>query len=514
MVPGNPKRVLGIGKRECVSKAKGVYGNMANLTKEKAPAAPGMKSLPLHHCIITVLLMIVVGMIPPIAPITPYGMKIIGILVGIVYGMSTVDVLWTAICAILGMGLAAGNVASVVSSALGSTLVWGIIMVMIILYAMQTEKVTDFFANWIISRKVLHGRPWLFSFAILLGISILAMVSPIATMLLFWDIIYAACDRVGIQRNSPWGQCMIFGSCFAAGSGILYLPVIANGMVVANLYLGAMGQPIDAMRYVITMVPLVAIGIIIYVLLCKFVLRIDVSALKDLDDSIINKEALKVNARQKLVMISVVALVVILLAGSVLPASWPVTTFIKQMDLFGLGAIVVMLFACVKLDGRPIIQIQEAASKGIIWSMVIMTALIAPLGSALTSPDAGITELVQSFLAPMLEGKPGWILVAVVVVFGVILTNLAQNLVIMSLILPIVVAMSATMDLNIAAITILLAIATHYAFVLPSACPAAGMMFSNPYLKPTFAYKVGVLCMVVCTIFILTVGYVWVNLVF
>lgn len=486
---------------------------MAKLTNS-APAAPGVKDLPLHHCIITVLLMIVVGMIPPIAPITAYGMKIIGILVGIVYGMSTVDVLWTAICAILGMGLAAGNVVSVVASALGSTLVWGIIMVLILLYAMQTEHVTDFFANWIISRKVLQGRPWLFSFAILVGISILAMVSPIASMLLFWDIVYAACDQVGIERNSPWAQCMIFGSCFAAGSGILYLPVLANGMVVANMYLGMMGEPINTMKYVLSMVPLVLIGIVIYVLLCKFVLRIDVSALKDLDDSIVNKEALKVNARQKMVMISVVALVVILLAGSVMPASWAVTGLIKNLDLFGLGAIVVLLFAVIKIDGRPIIRIQEAASKGVIWSMVIMTALIAPLGSALTSPDAGITALINSFLAPILEGKPAWILVAVVCIFGAILTNLAQNLVIMSIILPIVVAMASTMSINIPAVTILLALATHYAFVLPSACPAAGMMFANPNLKPTFAYKTGLLCLVVCVIFVLTLGYLWVNLIF
>ena len=255
--------------------------------------APQSKSVKLVHCIITIALMVLVGLIPPIAPITPYGMKILGILVGIVYGMSTVDVLWTAICAILAMGIAAGNIAGVVANALGSTLVWGIIMVLVLLYVMQSEKVTDFFANWIISRKVLQGRPWLFSFAILLGISILAVVSPIASMLLFWDIIYSACDQVGIERNSSWAQCMIFGSCFAAGSGILYLPVLANGMVVSNMYLGMMGEPINAAKYVASMIPLVIIGIILYILVCKFILRIDISALKNLDDSIVDKNALK-----------------------------------------------------------------------------------------------------------------------------------------------------------------------------------------------------------------------------
>jgi len=74
--------------------------------------------------------------------------------------------------------------------------------------------------------------------------------------------------------------------------------------------------------------------------------------------------------------------------------------------------------------------------------------------------------------------------------------------------------MSSTVDINMYAITILLAIATHYACVLPSASPSAGMMFSNPYFKPTYAYKYGIITLAVCTIFILTAGYLWVNLVF
>ena len=71
------------------------------------------------------------------------------------------------------------------------------------------------------------------------------------------------------------------------------------------------------------------------------------------------------------------------------------------------------------------------------------------------------------------------------------------------MILPVVIAMSASMNINVPAVTILLALGTHYAFVLPSACPAAGMMFSNPNLKPSFAYKTGLICIVICTVFVL-----------
>ena len=174
----------------------------------------------------------------------------------------------------------------------------------------------------------------------------------------------------------------------------------------------------------------------------------------------------------------------------------------------------VLLYCVVSIGGQPIVRIQEAASKGVIWPMVFMTALIIPIGSALTSPDAGITDLINTALTPMLERSGSWVFVLVLVLFGTILTNFAQNLVIMSIMLPIMYAMAPTAGINIYAVTILLAVSTHYACVLPSASPSAGMLFSNQYFKPTYAYKYGIITLLVCILFVTTLGYAWVNLIF
>ena len=157
------------------------------------------------HVLITVALMVVIGLLPPIAPLTRYGMQVIGILVGVVYGMSMVDVFWPSLCAILALAITSGDMATVLTKSVGSDVVWGMIMIFVVLYALQTEGVAKFLANAIISRKVLKGRPWLFSFAILLGISLISIISPEAGMLLFWEIIYSTCDTVGIPRDSRWG---------------------------------------------------------------------------------------------------------------------------------------------------------------------------------------------------------------------------------------------------------------------------------------------------------------------
>lgn len=472
------------------------------------------EGLPLIHCIITVALMIVIGMLPGVGPVTSYGMKVLGVLVGVVYGMSTVDVFFPSLCAIIKLGLASGSFSDSVVSMFGSTTVWGMIMVFIILYAMQAEHVTDFFANWIISRKVLRGRPWLFSFAVLLGDSLLSIISPEAAMLLFWEIIFAVCDTVKIDRKSPWSVAMIFGTCFASGVGIIYLPFMRNGLVVNNQFTAmTSGMVIDPLKYIVAMVPLGICGIIIFILLCKFVFRIDVSNLSEIDDSVVNKAALVLNIRQKIVIGIVVAMIVVLLVPSVLPAC-ALKTILNDLSLLGIASIVVLLFCLIRVDGKPIIRIQEAASKGVIWPMVMMVALIAPMGSALTSDDAGIVTLISNVLTPLVSGRPAWVFVAIMVLVSVILTNLAQNLIIMSLMIPIVVAMADTVNINIYAVVILLAIGTHYAVCLPSASPSAGMMFSNPNFKPTFAYSKGLITLLVCCVFLLTIGYLWTNLIF
>lgn len=479
-------------------------------------ALRGKKGLPKYiHAVITLALMFIIGKIPPIGFLTPYGMQILGILAGVVYGMSTVDVFWPAMCALLGLGLVNGGLESVIASALGTDLVWGMIMIFIVLYSMANENVTGFFANWIISRKILKGRPWLFSFFILLGVSIVSIISPEAAMLLFWEIIYSTCDSFDMKRNSRWSIAMIFGTCLASGMGILYLPVMRNGLIVAKLFTATTSQSFNAIQYILAMVPLGIASLGIFILLCKYLFRIDIGNLKEINDSIVDKEALRLNSRQKFVMISVVIMILLLLVPSILPKSI-LDSFIifKIFTLFGLSSVLILLFCIVRIDGRPIIKIQEAASKGVVWPMVIMVALIMPIGSALTSPNAGITDFIRSGLGPLLEGSSPWVFVALLVILSAILTNFAQNLVIMSLMLPIMYAMAADGSINMFSVTIMLALGTHYAVILPSASPSAGMMFSNENFPPKFVYKNGLITMIICLAFVLTLGFLWTNLIF
>lgn len=382
------------------------------------------------------------------------------------------------------------------------------------MYALSKEGVTKFFANWIIFRKIVKGRPWLFSFFILLGAFIVAVVNPFAALLMFWDIIYAACDNFNQPHNCRWSQFMILGVTFSAGLGVVSLPMLtSDGIAVFENYQAIAGEPMNAVKYVIALVPLMLVSVVIYILLCKFVFKPDITAFKNIDASIADQSALKLNRRQGIVIVTFLVMLLFLFAPYILPAEWALTAFFSNVGLFGSCALATLVLALIKVDGEPLLNIQEAASKIIQWGTVFMVALLMPLGGAISGEASGILVTIKDALAPVLGGQSVYVFALIIIVLAVVLTNISQNLVVIGVLMPIVGAVAGE-GVNLAAMTILIALATHYACALPSASFVSGIMFSNDNVTKGFLYKYGTLACAICGVFCATIGYLWCNLIF
>lgn len=465
------------------------------------------------HFAVTLLIMVVIGSLPTVGQITRYGMQTLGIFFGVIYGFSTVGILWASLAGIVGMGII-GVMGQVVANALGTPLIWGIIMLQIIMFALTKEGVTKFFANWIVSRKVVEGRPWLFSFFILLGAFIISIVNPFAALLMFWDIIYATCDNFDQPHNCRWSQFMILGVTFSAGLGVVSLPMLtSNGITVFANYQAIAGEPLNAAKYIITLVPLMLLCVVVYILMCKFIFKPDMTAFKNIDASIADQSALKLNTRQKIVIVAFVVMLLMLFAPYLLPAGSALATFFNNVGLFGATAIIVLVLALIRVDGEPLLNVQEGASKNIQWGSVFMVALLMPLGGAISGEASGILTTIRGVLDPLLGGKSAFVFSLIIVIIAVILTNISQNLVVIGILMPVVGAVAGN-GINLAVMTVLIALSTHLACALPSASFVSGIMFSNENVTKGFLYKYGTLACVVCGILCATVGYLWCNLIF
>lgn len=175
--------------------------------------------------------------IPPVAPITKLGMQCLGIFIGIVYAWSTTSLLWPSFLGMVAVVLTGAYTMNTwLPVSFANTTVVFLIFIFAFTKVIDDAGVVKFLAAWIMSRKIVRGRPWLFSFFLLLGAFIGGMfVSGFATALIFWSILYAVCQQFGYKPYEKYPSMMILGIVFAASTlGAAVLPFRLTALVMIS----------------------------------------------------------------------------------------------------------------------------------------------------------------------------------------------------------------------------------------------------------------------------------------
>ena len=99
-----------------------------------------------------------------------------------------------------------------------------------------------------------------------------------------------------------------------------------------------------------------------------------------------------------------------------------------------------------------------------------MVATIMYLAGILTSEATGIQTALSSLFYPMLSGMSGWAVMCLLFAITAILTNFINNVVAGSIMISLGCAFSAALpDINLQALTIMLAIAGMFSVFTPAA---------------------------------------------
>ena len=98
-----------------------------------------------------------------------------------------------------------------------------------------------------------------------------------------------------------------------------------------------------------------------YILACRFILRPDVSKMREFDITKLQKENSQITPHQKGVLFAFAfALILLLIPGS-LPSAWAVTKFFNGMGNASLMIICTVLFTLIKIDDQPLLDFNKAA---------------------------------------------------------------------------------------------------------------------------------------------------------
>ena len=142
------------------------------------------------HYVIMLILVACGWLLPAGEVITPMGMKAIGIFAGLIYGWIFIDLIWPSLLGLVLLSFTGyGSLTDVFGEGFGSEIVLLIIFFSVFTKWLEDIGLTNSIAQWMLSRKFLAGKPYLFLFVIFLVTYVVsACVGIYATIFLIWGI--------------------------------------------------------------------------------------------------------------------------------------------------------------------------------------------------------------------------------------------------------------------------------------------------------------------------------------
>ena len=329
----------------------------------------------LIHSLIGVGIMVFFRFLPLNVPeVSSIGMEVLGIFIGPLFLWTFVDPLWGSLMSIAMVGLSNYMpMAGLLKEAFGAPVVAQVFFLLIMAGGLVYYKITLYIGRFFLTRKFTNGKPWLLMFVICIGCYFLGgFISPFTAIFLFWPVLYDVFEEVGYKKGDALPRVMLTLVVVASLIGFPMAPFAQNGLALltnfTNITANLPGGPIvvNNAAYMGVAIILGLIMIVANILFAKFVIRPDVTKLKNYDVEMLNKNPLPpMEPRQKIIGASFVILILGMLLPSLFP-SLPGMAFLSSNSL-GLALFMVAALAAIRLNGKSVLEIPQVMATNFNW---------------------------------------------------------------------------------------------------------------------------------------------------
>ena len=466
------------------------------------------KKVNIIHYIIVTFFCLGFRFIPGFAGITPYGMGILGTFIGAIYGWMTINMLWPSLMALAGVGLSIG-MNQMLAASFGNMAVIALILCMGVLgVAMQTGAF-EWLVQVILNNKFMNGKAWFTLWFILLFAWFMGSHNPIIMCVIFCAFANAIFKQVGLEKNDPLIVAMYLGIAYCLMMGQILFPFISTGLTLVMAY-GAMfpNNPIDFVPYLIYMIIVGIAMVTVYTALMKFVFRIDASKIASFKTE---GGAPKATREQK-IGLSLFVIFILLMLGHSLPLG-PVKHFLEQFGLIGITLILACVVALMKKsDGTPLIDLERAFHM-CNWGQVTMVGYIMVCSQYMMGADAGISAAMAKLIMPFMA-LPPIVFLVVALAIGVVLTNVANNMIVCILLMPFLVNFGSMIGMPPTGMVALLFFMSQFAIATPAASPVTAVAMTQEMADPGVMTKFALKIIPFLFVFGIAIGWPVANIVF
>ena len=199
---------------------------------------------------------------------------------------------------------------------------------------------------------------------------------------------------------------MLTGTVIAVNLGGMIFPFLNAPLVMLGAYSAMTNEAINFAKYFIFVMPLTILFYLEFFALCKYVFKVDLTPLNQIDpQSILGGGELRINRRQKAMGLYFILVLIVLFIPGCFPKSWAIVQLLSNFGNTGITITAIIGLLLIRVDGEPLLDFRKAAASGINWDILMMIIMITMMSGNLSSEATGISAFIGQMLTPMLGGR-------------------------------------------------------------------------------------------------------------
>lgn len=446
--------------------------------------------------------------IPAPDPITPWGMAVLGVFIGAIWGwcFGGDSTLWASLLALvaLGIGMPAGAFGAV------SQVFSGYVFIMVLLSlftvgALMGADIAEYLVYRVLSAKFLKGNPWMLVAMILYGAYVIGILTnPMVVAIFLFSLFEVLFAQAGYQPGEKTPVMLIICTALDILIASILYPWSAPQLMALQVLQTTTGIVISNAMYVIL---LLLIGMIMLTLMLGMMrlMKCDIDKMSKSDITFLQEKYSKgLVPYQKGVLIAMLFFAL----GSIVIAFFPkslatVYAFVAgKLSFIGWMALVAGVMMFIKIDGKRLLEPRVMAA-AFPWDMLMMIGVGVTVGTLLASAETGVTIWIGNVLGPILAKTNDLTLCIILAIVGLLLTNVLNNNAVIILLSTAVVTLSVQGFIGDPIIPIIVVICSaEMGFITPAASIYGALIHAHKYVTPSSAYKYGAIMMVFSLLFL------------
>ncbi|MFK8243001.1 MULTISPECIES: SLC13 family permease [unclassified Facklamia] len=365
--------------------------------------------------------------------------------------------------------------------------------------------------------KVLHSKwaqrsPWALMIAfysVMLLIS--CIISPTILFMIAYPIYEEICTQFNFEKGNRNASMMLVALFSTIAIGTAMTPINHVFAITAiGLYNNAFDSEITSLSYMLVVVP---VGLSIFLSLLaslKWVWRLDLSTVS-LSTFETLSDVPETTKREKWIVAIFMIVVAFWIAPEMLATLWPaLAAFSKSVGIAFPPLFGIVLLGILTCDGEPLLDITKAIRTGVHWPSLLLVSATLALGSMIAREDSGIVTLLNDVMTPILVNLPAMIVVLIFVVWAGIQTNFSSNLVTVSVVTSIAIALAqsnVSFVANPAIITCFIGFMASIALMTPPAMPYVAISVGSNWVGARQAFLYGLWLVLISMVMCMLIGY-------